>query len=119
MLAEVGKKMKNESIQYNPHSALIQIKKLELEHLGFRVILEKEIDRKNGKRFFVDIYAERDDEKVIIECGYCQKKERLLELKKLTDAKIFHFPYLLRNYNIFGEPYDPMEGKRFMKYQPQ
>jgi len=44
----------------------------------------------NGNHYKIDVYAEKDDQKLLVECGYCPKA-KLKELKEKYD--VFHFSY--------------------------
>ena len=55
--------------------------------LGYKVELEKPINK-----YRVDVYAKRDEEVIIIECGYCDGN-KLKDLRRDYE-KVIHIPYL-------------------------
>ena len=69
------------------HRKLIENTVLLFLRLGYMIELEKKI----LGRYFVDVYAEKDGEILIVECGYTEKN-RLAELKQ--HFNVIHFPYI-------------------------
>jgi len=93
------------------HDTLCQEEACRLEARGFKVIFEKEIILKNGKRYIVDVYAWKDNGVILVECGWCVPN-KLRELN--TEFKTIHIPYL--KCWLPTVPYDPLEGQRWKRY---
>ena len=77
-------------VKPNFHRQLISIEAERLKSQGYVVELEKLI----LPHCIVDIFAQKGDHKVIIECGFCcRSKNKMKELLKIVD-KVIHVPYL-------------------------
>lgn len=93
------------------HDILCLEEAKKLERKQFKVVLEKKVILENGKRYMVDVYAQKDDEVVVVECGWCPQ-DKLKELN--TEFKTIHVPYL--RCWLPTTPYDPLEGERWKRY---
>jgi len=77
------------------HKVLVQKIKHLYEGKGFYCETEKLIKPLCGGKYLVDIFCQKTNQTVIIECGNVEWLRRLSELKKsFPESKIFHYPYL-------------------------
>lgn len=78
---------------------------------GYAVSFEKKVTLPNNRNYVIDIYAERDKDIVLIECGWCPL-QKLSELRK--HYKTIHVPSM--KCYLPTTPYDPLEGKHHLLY---
>jgi hypothetical protein len=78
------------SVESERHIKLKISAKKTLESDGFVVTLEKPI-KLHGRWYIIDVFGEKENMKVIVECGYITK-EKLADLRSVFDD-VRHIPY--------------------------
>ena len=79
------------------HRILVKKEAKQLKRKGFEVEVEKWIT----PHCRVDIFAKREDETVIVECGFCNHSKEMMKKLRAYATRVIHVPYLLERAYLY------------------